>query len=191
MAATIARTDTRTRGSGKGSRQRAAEGEQMLADYNRGVTLAELVEKYGLSRATVNRRLTATVESRRRVTTDVYREQQNALLDSLMADHQRNLDAGTLLVTRGSTGQPDPETGEIMINTDLIERGLSVRAKALDGLLRVAERRHKLNGTDAPVVAQVEVTQVTQQERELSDLLAAAAAAQAAREAELVEEENA
>ena len=65
----------------------------------------------------------------------------------------------------------------------------NVNLEAATLVLRILERKSRLLGVDAPVKAEVEVTQVTEQERELRDLLAAAAAQQAAAEQVIVDGE--
>jgi hypothetical protein len=187
MTGTVTRIGTTSQHSGKSSTARAAEGEAMLADQVNGMRQTEMMAKYGVSRATLARRLKAALDVRLPATAEARREQLNAALDDQAAEWQRNLDAGTRLAASASTR--DPDTGEEVIDSAVLERGLAIRAAALAGRARVDERRAKLNGTDAPVKVESEVVVVTAQERELRDLLEQAAREQAASEAALIRED--
>lgn len=176
---------------GKGSTQRRAESEQMLVDQIRGMRISELCEKYGVSHATVARRLKAALDERMPVAVNARREQLNASLDEQLAEWQRNLDVGTRLATEAvGAGPINPDTGLATLDVGMLERGVKIRTEALAGIARVDERRAKLNGTDAPVKAEVEVTTVTPQEKELRELIEHAQRDQAAREATLLKEEE-
>jgi transposase len=174
--------------SGKGESNRRAEREAMLADQVRGMRLSQLVEKYNVSAATVSRRLKQALDERMPATVDARREQLNASLDEQLAGWQANYEAGTRLAAGAVT--VDPETGLEVLDTAQLERGIKIRTDALAGMARCDERRARLNGTDAPVKVEAEVTQVTPQERELRDLIEQAQREQAAREATLLEEQD-
>lgn len=187
MTGTLTKREQPRQRHGKGSAARRAEGEAMLADQVRGMRPTELEAKYGVSRATLYRRLEAALDERAPVTAEKRRAQLNASLDEQLVGWQANYDAGSRLCTEAiGAGPINDETGLATLDTGMLERGLKIRADALAGIARVDERRAKLNGTDAPVKTELEVTQVTPQERELRDLLEQAARDQAAREADLV-----
>ena len=61
-----------------------AEAEQMLADYLGGMRQSQLIEKYSVSRPTVQHRRNAALDARIAPTVDQYRDNQNAHLDELM-----------------------------------------------------------------------------------------------------------
>jgi hypothetical protein len=136
---------------GKGPQDRLAEGEAILRDRALGMQASEMCAKYGISRATLYRRLDDAVKARIAPTVDAYREQQNALLDDLMSKWAQQCDAGEVLIANGTVEE----------NMTRVEQGVRIRAEALNGMLRVSERRAKLNGLDAPVKGEVTVTVTT------------------------------
>lgn len=132
--------------NGKTKRQRLIEGEQMLADSLAGMRQSEMLVKYNVSRATLSRRLTQATAARIAPTVDEHRRRQNAFLDEQAARWTAQLEAvNAILVTPGID----------------IDKALTQRARALDGLLRTEERRARLNGTDAPVKVDATVRDVT------------------------------
>lgn len=135
---------------GKSQKGREAEAERILRDYVRGTPVRELCDIYELSRPTIHRRIDQAIKLRVAPTVDAHREQQNALLDDLMQRWSAQCDAADAIVAEGSRTE----------SMSLVERGMTKRAEALNGMLRVVERRAKLNGLDAPtrVEATVEVT---------------------------------
>jgi hypothetical protein len=140
---------TTSRRDGKGPNDRLAEGEAMLRDRALGVQVSEMCAKYGVSRATLYRRLDEAVKARIAPTVDAYRESENRLLDDLMSRWQQNAEAADVLISKGCEGEG---------NMSLVERGMARREAALAGMLRVSERRSKLNGLDAPVKVDAHVT---------------------------------
>lgn len=133
---------------GKGPRERLAEGEAMLRDKALGMQASELCAKYDVSKATLYRRLDDAVKARLAPTVDAYREEQNALLDNLMSRWEAQAAAGEVMVSQGIAEE----------SMALVDRGMTKRAEALTGMLRVSERRAKLNGLDAPVKTDVHLT---------------------------------
>jgi hypothetical protein len=136
---------------GKGSKERLLEGEELLRLKALGWQASALCEKFNVSRATLYRRLDDAVKARLAPTVDAYREEQNRLLDDLMGKWSAQCDAGEVLVAHGATTE----------DMALVERGAKMRGDALNGMLRVSERRAKLNGLDAPVRAEVSVSVTT------------------------------
>lgn len=136
---------------GKTGKDRLVEGEGILRDRNKGMPISEMCAKYGLSRATVFRRIDEAIAARVVPTVDAYREQQNAVLDDLVRRWEQQVDAADEMVRQGT----------VVESMALVERGMKMRAEALVGILRVAERRSRLMGTDAPVRAEVTVTDGT------------------------------
>lgn len=149
------------RHSGKGSEDRLREGELILRDRNAGVPVSEMMAKYGLSQATIYRRIDEAIAARIVPEIDAYRAQMNAQLDDLTREWHRQLDAGVALIDEGRRAE----------NFGLIEKGLKTHADALMGLLRVAERRSRLMGTDAPVRVEATVEDMTPNvDRRIADL---------------------
>ena len=147
--------------NGKTERDRLAEGERMLVDRAHGMTQSALAEKYGCSPKVVRDRLEQALGARIATTVDAYREQQNASLDHLS---QRQADALELV--------------ERAIGDALRRRNLSMALSLLDKLevitksvLRLHERRAKLNGLDRPSEVQVTVHEVTQADQELAEMI--------------------
>lgn len=147
---------------GKTSKQRLAEGEAILSDRNAGMHVSEMCAKYGLSPATVYRRIDEAIAARVAPTVDAYREQMNAHLDDLAREWNRQLDVGSVIVTQGTDSE----------NLAMVERGLAIRAAALAGMLKVTERRARLMGTDAPVRVDATVTHTTPIDTAVADLVA-------------------
>lgn len=148
--------------NGQGPRDRLAEGEEMLRDRALGLQVSELCAKYGVSRATLYRRLDDAVKARIAPTVDAYRESENRLLDDLMSRWQKSAAAAAVMIEAGTREE----------NMSLVERGMARNEAALMGMLRVHERRSRLNGLDAPVKTDVHLTVSTP----IDDAVAALAA---------------
>lgn len=152
-----------TRRDGKGPNDRLAEGEAMLRDRALGVQVSEMCTKYGVSRATLYRRLDDAVKARIAPTVDAYRESENRLLDDLMSRWQQQAEAADVMIGKGCEGEG---------NMSLVERGMQRREAALAGMLRVSERRSKLNGLDAPVKVDAQVTVRSGLDARIDEMLA-------------------
>lgn len=158
----VALTDVKHhRTNGKTERDRLAEGERMLVDRAHGMTQSALAEKYGLSVSTVALRLEHALQSRLATTVDAYREQQNASLDHLS---QRQADALTLVERAIGDALSRGELGNALSLLDRLERTTVT-------MVRLMERRAKLNGLDKPVEVDVTVHEVTQQDQELAQMI--------------------
>jgi hypothetical protein len=149
---------------GKTAKERLAEGEAILSARNAGTPVSEMCARFGLSPATVYRRIDEAIAARIAPTVDLYREQQNAALDDLLREWHRQLDVGSVMVQQGS--EPGAES------MSLVERGMKMRADALVGILKVQERRARLMGTDAPVRVDATVTHTTPVDTAVADLVA-------------------
>ena len=130
---------------------RLAEGEAMLRDRALGMTQAQLMIKYGYSKRTVQVRLQTAIDQRIAHTVDDYRAQQNAALDEITSKWVDQVAQAEDMINRGAFAMSDA----------LIERGHKLRTDALNGLVRVGERRAKLNGLDAPTRVEGEVLTYT------------------------------
>lgn len=147
--------------SGRSEKDRLIEGEQILADKALGVRLSDIMTKYGLSKATVHRRIDEAVKARLAVTVDAYREQQNALLDDMAVKWQGQINMGEELFRQGTLTE----------NMIMIDRGVDIRERGLVGLLRVVERRSKLNGLDAPVRVDAVIVHHDAKDLELAEMV--------------------
>lgn len=134
--------------SGKSEKDRLAEGEAILSDRANGMPVSAMIEKYGLSKATIHRRIDQAIEARLAVTVDQYREQQNAILDEQMQRVQRHMDAAVTMIELGNA------TGDAA----LLDRGLQHHLRATGMLNNTLERRARLNGLDAPIKVEAQVT---------------------------------
>jgi hypothetical protein len=150
------------RWGGKDERDRLIEGEQILTAYSNGHPVSELAERWGYAPSTVHNRLKAAIAARIAPTVDEFRATQNAVLDAQMLRIEEQLDAAMRLVALG-TEQKD---------ASIIDRGMTQRLRAIETCLRIAERRARLNGLDAPVRAEVSVTVTTPVDTAVSGLLA-------------------
>lgn len=147
--------------AGKTERERLEEGEAILVDWKRGVRTSELMTKYNLSSATIYRRMDAAIKARIAVTVDEYREGENAHLDDIRARLEQQHNAAEAMIQQGIDAE----------DMSLVERGMTHRLAALDRMLRLSERRAKLNGLDAPARADVTVTVTTPLDAEVSALV--------------------
>lgn len=136
---------------GKGEKERLAEAEAILSEFLLGTPVAILSERFELSRATIYRRVDEALAARIVPTVDEYRQQQNALLDDLTAKWRQQVDAAEVMLS-------DAAEQRSIVG---VERAMKLRSDALAGLLRVVERRARLNGTDAPVRVEATVTDAT------------------------------
>ena len=158
----VALTDRKNhRYDGKTEADRLAEGERMLLDRAHGMTQSAIMAKYGYSKVTVVARLQQALNARLATTVDAYREQQNAAIDHLMDRHADALEYANRLIAKAL------EDG----NLAMAERGLDRLDKVTLTLLRLHERRAKLNGLDKPVEVEVTVNEVTEQDRELAEMI--------------------
>lgn len=158
----VAKRPSRFRnGKGQSERDRLAEGERMLVDRAHGMTLTAIAEKYNVHHNTVGKRLKAALDARIATTVDAYREQQNASLDHLS---QRQADA--LELVERSIGEA-LRTGRLDQALGLLDR----LERVTNMVLRIQERRARLNGLDRPQQMDVTVTEVTEQDRELAEMI--------------------
>lgn len=153
--------------SGKSAKDRLVEGEEMLRLKSLGAQVSELCERFGVSESTLYRRLDAAVKARIATTVDAYREEQNRLLDDLMQRWEQQLAGADAMIHEGTAKE----------SMALVERGMTKRSEALNSMLRVSERRAKLNGLDAPVKAEVAVTMTSPIDAAVAALVAEVEAA--------------
>lgn len=147
---------------GMDARDRLIQSEQMLIDYNNGMQVSALAEKYNYSPATIHNRLSAALKQRVAPQVDEYRQIVDALLSDQMAKLEEHLAAVDRLIALGS------ETRDVA----LIERAMVQRLHTIETRTRVADRRAKLMGLDMPVRADVHVTVTTPVDTAVAGLLA-------------------
>ena len=134
--------------NGETPRDRLAEAEAILSDKNHGMQMSALMEKYDLSRATIERRINAALAARLNPTVDEYRHQQTVFLEETIAKWEQQVRTAEELI----------RTAMVSENMRALETGFRLRAEALNGMRWPTERLHRLNGIDAPVQANVTVT---------------------------------
>lgn len=149
------------RHQGRTARDRLAEGERMLVDRAHGMTLTQLAEKYQCHPNTVGKRLKSALDARLATTVDAYREQENASLDHLA---QRQADALALVERSIADALEAKRFTEALSLLERLER-------VTNTMLRLQERRARLNGLDRPVQVDMTVTEVTEQDRELAEMI--------------------
>lgn len=142
-------------------RDKLAQGEAILKDRSYGMSQVELMDKYGLSRNTIKSRIDKAIAARIATTVDHYREQQNTVLDDLVTRQGYALEMAQRMLNLA------------LAQRDLagIERALGVQGQASERLLKLLERRAKLNGLDRPVQVDLTVTETTQQDQELAAMI--------------------
>lgn len=145
----------------KGPTDRTVEGEKMLVDREQGMRVSELCSKYNVSQATLYRRLDDALAARIVPTVDAYRERMNVALDEQMRRWEQQVEGAEAIISQGTTSE----------SLAVVERGMAARERALLGMLRVLERRAKLNGLDAPVRVDVQVSSGAGVESRVAELL--------------------
>ena len=148
---------------GKSDKDRLAEAEAILSDKINGMPVSQMMEKYGISKATVYRRIEDAVDARIAPTVDKYREQMNAAYDEQVVRANQNI-AGCMSLIDMITRDPEAKPGDLAV-------AISAHARAIELLNRIREAQRKLNGLDMPVKADVTVTHVTPLDTEISDLV--------------------
>lgn len=166
---------TNRRHSGRGHDQRLALGEKVLSLRNQGQTLRSVCQELGISRATAQRYMDLALDWRIPPTVDLYRRQANDRLDATQREIEEQLEIANAL---GRQAYADPSS----VNVKLITEAASLRNQAIALQLRLDERRAKLNGLDAPVRADITVTQVDETDAEMAEMIREAKARQAAQE---------
>lgn len=182
-----------TKHSGKGVHDRRAEEELV---YKRrvieGATVYTIHKETGLTEGTIYRRLDAAMKARIAPLVDEYRKQQNDLLDGLMEKQTQQLDAYERAVEH-ETRRMEMQAVRLGVPVGMVPvpdayfAALAGRQRAVDALLRVSERRAKLNGLDAPIKVEATVTEVSQADIALQEMVAEAKAKWAAAEQQAAE----
>lgn len=153
--------DSGKRNWGKTDRERLIEGEAMLRDKTMGLTLVQLMDKYGYSRQTVVTRLDMAIKARIPDTVDTYRAQINEAIDLAMSRLGRSIEMGESIIEHGRAQQ----------DVAMMERGQTMITNALRTMAGYLDRRAKLNGTDAPLKTESTIHQVTQADLSLQEMI--------------------
>jgi transposase-like protein len=143
--------------------------QDMLVDKQRGMSVIDIAAKYGVTRQTVYNWMREYFERYPAPEVAQYREEQNMLLDSVQGRFFDELESASILMLDArlydeegnALDRPDPKRMDVAAR---------IHNAALNGLLRVAERRARLNGLDAPVKANVTVTVNTALDAELEEM---------------------
>jgi hypothetical protein len=146
---------------GRTDRDRLIEGEAMLRDRTMGLTLVQLMDKYGYSKPTVIKRLDTAIKARIPETVDAYRAQINEAIDLAMSRLGRMVEMGEQII----------EHGRATKDVAMMERGQTMIANALKTMSGYLDRRAKLNGTDAPLKTEATIHQVTREDLEMEEMI--------------------
>jgi len=171
MSSDVVIGSTSKRHSGRGRDDRRSMGEEILRRRTRGERMYEIVADLKISEDTANRYMKIALDARIPPTVDEYRRVQNDTLDQRETMLRQQIDALDAMLTT-----PD-------VPMSLAASLLAERRQTVATLLRLDERRAKLNGTDAPVRSDVTVTVQDGEDAELAEMIAEQRAAAAAREA--------
>lgn len=152
---------TSKRHSGRGKEDRRSLGEIVLSKRTRGERMYEIAAELHISEQTAREYMRLALDARIPPTVDEYRRIQNDTLDQREVMMRQALDALDAML-----GQLDE--GQFALATSL----LAERRQTIAALIRLDERRSKLNGTDAPVRVDATVTVNDSEDAELAELIA-------------------
>lgn len=162
---------TSKRHSGRGADDRRSMGEMILAARNAGQKMYGIAAGLNITEETARTYMKLALDARIPPTVDEFRRQQNDALDEREEMLRTQIAACDSILTSG------------IENPAVILSAMAERRQTVATLIRLDERRSKLNGTDAPVRADVTVHQVDTNEAELQEMMNEARA-KAAREKE-------
>lgn len=159
---------------GKASNAKKRElGEYIIDQRNRGRTMYEISRELGMAERTAYRYLDYTLDTRVAPTVDRYRVIENEKLDRTERENEEQVDTATAVIREGA----------IRRDAEMVIKGAVLRDRALNTRLRIAERRAKLNGLDAPVIVEATVHHSgPDNDAELQEMIREAQAKMAARD---------
>lgn len=139
----------------------------------------EIAKVLAIGEVTADRYMKLALEARIAPTVDEFRRQQNDRLDESSRKAAEQVEACEQIIRdeadkRAVGGEP---------NLAIVLSAMRERANAVSLMLRIDERRAKLNGLDAPVQVQATVHQVDTEDAELAELVREAQAKAAAEKA--------
>jgi len=152
------------RWAGRGPDDRRSKGEFILSQRNKGQKMVAIAHDLGVSEPTAYAWMKLALAARIAPTVDEYRAQQNDTLDERAAMLQQQIDACDAMLT----AKDDEGNGP---SANMVLSIMSARASYVALLLRLDERRAKLNGLDAPVRADVTVTHQDGEDAELQQII--------------------
>lgn len=152
---------TSKRYNGRGPDDRRSMGETVLARRNAGEKMYAIAADLGVTEETCRSYMKLALDARIPPTVDEFRRQQNDTLDEREKELRTQISALDAMLT-----QLDP--GQITAALALIAE----RRQTLTALIRLDERRAKLNGLDAPVKSDVTVTVQDNEDAELAAMIA-------------------
>lgn len=140
-----------------------AECEAILRDKNRGMSTSAICEKWEISLPTMKRRIRAALDANRIDDIIEYREREMAACDDLIERWQGQLVIAEQIAMAALACDP--------VTVDGLERAARIRSEALNGMLRVRERRAKLAGADAAVKVEAKVVHYDARDIELAEMV--------------------
>ena len=148
------------------------EAELILRDKNRGMSPGRICEKWGISLATLYRRLQQARDANPIEDLVAFRKDELAACDDLIERWQEQLTIAAEMSRLASSKTREVNGVQVPApSMDGIDRAAKIREGALNGMAKVRERRAKLAGADAPVKGEVTVTHVTPTDTAIQDLL--------------------
>jgi hypothetical protein len=136
-------------------RDRLHVGEKILDRRNAGETMTAICESLNISLSTGQRWMQLSLATRTPLSVDEFRRQQNDRLDRTQRTIEEQIEIANAL---GRDGK--------------IIQAANLRSQAIALQLRLDERRAKLNGIDAPIRVDANVTVMDSQDAELAEIIA-------------------
>lgn len=159
--------------SGKHGWERRELGEEIITRRNRGQTMYDIAADLGIGERTAYRYMDDALDARIVPKVDQFRKVENERLDYTDRQNEEQIHTADAIIREGA----------IRRDADMVLKGAKLRGEALALRVRIAERRAKLNGLDAPIVVQATHTFVDENESELQDMIREAQAKVAAQKA--------
>jgi AraC-like DNA-binding protein len=141
-----------------------AVAEAVLRDRNRGMSVAQVCAKWEISSSTLHRRIQQALEANKIDDINEFRAREIAAMDDLASRWEEQLVIAQELANFAVEAK----------DAGAIQAAAKIRADALNGLLKVRERRARLAGADAPVKADVTVVHHDAKDLELARMVAEA-----------------
>lgn len=140
---------------------RRSQGEQILSLRNQGIVMHEAARMVGITEQRAYAYMKLALDARLVPTVDEFRQQQNDRLDATQRIIENNLEVSDALGRRAVTEE----------NADLMIEAVKLRNLAVASMLRLDERRAKLNGLDAPIRVDAVVTTQDVADSELQQMI--------------------
>lgn len=147
--------------SGRHGYQRRELGEEIITRRNRGETMYEIAKALNIGERTAYRYMDDALDARIVPKVDQLRKHENEKLDRTERQNEEQIDTAEAIIREGA----------IRRDAEIVLKGAKLRGEALALRVRIAERRAKLNGIDAPIVVQASVTVNDPNESELQEMI--------------------